>query len=336
MNPFRLNGGAGRGELLVTLSAWIALMLLARGLGESATLWPWSHYAAALSFVGLAALLATLVRRLHDIGRPGGWAVLAAVPGVSALLVLALLVLPRRSRRYDRSAIGIVIGGAVLSALCLLALLRLFWQPVWLTSGAMKPTLLIGDYVIARHVEAGDVARGDVLVFRHPVENSDHIRRLIGLPGDRVQMRDGRVWLNGVELPQLPAGRFEEEMAPQGPLRTMPRCEGGPVGLRGICRRSRLTETLPDGRSHDVLNIEDGGFADNTVEFIVPDGHYFFLGDNRDNSMDSRFATGVGGTGMVSAGAIHGRVGRVLISSGGARLWYLWDWRGERLLAKVR
>jgi len=231
----------------------------------------------------------------------------------------------------------------------------LLFQPFWIPSESMKSTLLIGDFVFVNkmaygyskyscpfaicqfsgRIFASDPERGDVVVFRHPVNGSDFVKRLIGLPGDTVQMKDGLLYLNGAAAPQTPDGMFEEVMEPQGPMRNSPRCENDPVGEGAICQKSRAVETLPNGRSHAVLNIEPDGFADNTDVFTVPDGQYFFMGDNRDNSQDSRFGQAVGGVGFVPAENLIGRADRVIFSSAGTSMLYFWTWRSDRYFTAV-
>jgi signal peptidase I len=115
----------------------------------------------------------------------------------------------------------------------------------------------------------------------------------------------------------------------------LPRCENGPVGEGGICTSSRYTETLPGGRQHVVLNIDDGGFADNTDVFTVPEGHFFFMGDNRDNSQDSRFGQAVGGVGFVPAENLIGRADRIIFSSAGRSMLFFWTWRADRFFKAV-
>lgn len=322
------------------LAVFVVLIALRTWLDQDGAAWRWSRLAAALTVVALAALVATMVRRLHDIGRPGGWVLLGFVPWIGAGLALALLVWPPASRKRNESGLGTVLGVAGLAVLGLMAFLRLFLQPYWIPSEHMKPALLVGDFLMVRYLGPEDVVRGDIIVFRHPVSGQDWIMRAVGLPGDRVQMKDGRLWLNGTEVPQEANGTFTEVMGPQGPMHSRPRCENGPVGDGGQCRRSRLTETLPaegyeGGRKYDVLNIDASAYGDNTEPFTVPEGAFFVMGDNRDNSNDSRYSRGVGGVGMVEADRLVGRASFVLFSSAGESLWTLWTWRPDRLLEGV-
>ncbi len=233
----------------------------------------------------------------------------------------------------------------------------LFFQPFWIPSGSMKDTLLIGDFLFVNKMAYGysqhscpfsmcpvsgrilfsEPERGDVVVFRHPVNGSDFIKRLIGLPGDTVQMRDGKIILNGTEVPQVADGDFSEVYDHQGPMGHLPRCENsaGAVGIGAECTKSRFIETLPGGRTHAVLNIDTNGFADNTDVFTVPAGHYFFMGDNRDNSQDSRYGQAVGGVGFVPAEDLIGRADRIMFSSAGKSLFYFWTWRPDRFFKAV-
>ncbi len=230
----------------------------------------------------------------------------------------------------------------------------LFYQPFWIPSGSMKDTLLIGDFLfvnkmaygyskyscpfalcpITGRIFATDPERGDVVVFRHPGTGADFIKRLIGLPGDTVQMKDGQLWLNGQPVPQEDGGTFEEIKAPQGSQGNMPRCSNDPVGIGGTCVKQRFTETLPNGVRHDVLNIASVP-ADNTPIYTVPPGHYFFMGDNRDNSQDSRFAVNSGGVGMLPAEYLIGRADRIMFSSAGRSLFFFWTWRSDRFFKAV-
>ncbi|MEL6452433.1 MAG: signal peptidase I [Pseudomonadota bacterium] len=243
----------------------------------------------------------------------------------------------------------------------------IFFQPFWIPSGSMKETLLIGDFLFVNkmaygysyascpsipflgvdakaicgfidgentRILAGEPARGDVVVFRHPVSGADYIKRLVGLPGDTVQMRDGVVILNGDPLPQEPAGTFTETFERQGPQGLRPRCESGAVGEGATCTKSRFVETFPDGSSHVVLNTGLQN-SDNTSVFRVPEGHYFFMGDNRDNSSDSRMSQLANGVGFVPYENLIGRADRIMFSSGGRSMLFFWTWRGDRFFKAV-
>ncbi|MBO9476569.1 signal peptidase I [Shimia sp. R11_0] len=248
----------------------------------------------------------------------------------------------------------------------------LFFQPFWIPSGSMKDTLLIGDFLFVNkmtygysyascpsvripavgiNVDAKDICgwlgegsnerlfggepeRGDVVVFRHPVTGYDFIKRLIGLPGDKVQLRNGAVYINGQVVKREDGGVFTEEYGPQGPQRHRPRCENGPVGDGGACAKSRYIETLPNGVQYSTLNITTQG-SDNTGIYTVPEGHYFFMGDNRDNSTDSRVPQSARGVGFVPYENLIGRADRIMFSSAGRSMFAFWTWRGDRFFKAV-
>ncbi len=232
----------------------------------------------------------------------------------------------------------------------------LFFQPFWIPSGSMKDTLLIGDFLFVNKMAYGysrhscpfslctfidgrwfpsEPERGDVVVFRHPVTGQDFIKRLIGLPGDQVQMQNGRLSLNGEPVPTIAVADFIEVYERQGPAGNYPACEtrGGVSG--SSCIKSRFREELPGGVGHSILNIQDGGRGDDTAVFTVPEGHYFFMGDNRDNSQDSRFPQTAGGVGMVPAEYLIGRADRIMFSSAGRSMFFFWTWRADRFFKAV-
>jgi signal peptidase I len=243
----------------------------------------------------------------------------------------------------------------IVYALLLAGVIRtIFFQPFWIPSGSMKPTLLIGDFLFvnkmaygySRHscpfsmcpfsgrILASEPKRGDVIVFKHPTNGSDYIKRLIGLPGDTVQVKDGTLYINGEVLPQQPEGIFSEPYQEQGPMRSLPRCANADAAAIGTCDKEVAEETLPNGVQHAVLNIDDG-FGDNTPVYVVPEGEYFFMGDNRDNSMDSRFPRSAGGVGTVPFENLIGRADRVIFSSAGSSMLAFWTWRPDRFFVRI-
>jgi len=232
----------------------------------------------------------------------------------------------------------------------------LFFQPFWIPSESMKSTLLIGDFIFVNKMAYGyskyscpfdicpisgrlfgaEPERGDVVVFRHPHNGSDMVKRVVGLPGDQIQVKAGVLYINGAMAPQTPDGQFEEVMEPQGPMRSRPACANAPVADGEICIRERAIETLPKGLSHTVLNIKDGMGADDTGVFSVPEGNFFFMGDNRDNSIDSRFSPTQGGAGFVPFEYLLGRADRVIFSSAGRSMLFFWTWRADRFFHAVQ
>jgi len=229
----------------------------------------------------------------------------------------------------------------------------LFFQPFWIPSGSMKDTLLIGDFLFVNKMAYGysrhscpfslcpfsgrilgsEPERGDVVVFRHPVNGSDFIKRLIGLPGDKVQVKEGVLHINGQAVKMEPAGLFEELYLKQGPEGKRPRCSNA-AGIGGTCTKTRYVETLPGGVAHDVLDVAMERM-DNTRIYTVPEGHYFFMGDNRDNSTDSRYSPQAGGVGYVPFENIIGRADRVMFSSAGRSLFFVWTWRSDRFFKRI-
>jgi signal peptidase I len=217
-------------------------------------------------------------------------------------------------------------------------------EPYRVPSGSMIPTLLVGDQLLASKYAYGwgkyalpigelpDFSgrlfdkvpdRGDVVVFRLPREPSEtYVKRVIGLPGDRIQLRDGRLYINDVVVPRRSLGAFEERVGGF----TVP--------------ATRYVETLPNGREYEIIEISDTDRLDDTEAFIVPDRHYFMLGDNRDNSLDSRVAANKGGVGFVPEENLVARVDRLLFSRDPAVGWldvahWAQAFRTDRFLGRI-
>ncbi len=218
------------------------------------------------------------------------------------------------------------IAYALLIALVIRAFL---FQPFNIPSGSMIPTLLVGDYLFvskysygySRHsfpfspplisgrIWESQPARGDVAVFKLPKDGStDYIKRVVGLPGDRIQMRGGELYINEQIVPRTPVADYlEKDLA------------GNAMQIR------QFRENMPGGVSHNVLDMLINGPVDDTGVFTVPQGHVFMMGDNRDNSSDSRVTNG--GVGFVPMENLVGRAEFLFFSTdGSARWWEFWRW----------
>jgi signal peptidase I len=213
-------------------------------------------------------------------------------------------------------------------------------SPFSIPSESMLPGLMNGDYLLAakwpygysRHslpfanslpdgrLLAADPRRGDIVIFKHPVDGREYIKRVIGLPGDRVAVLRGQVRLNGAPVPRV---RIGDALIPLSPNTGC--AWGGTLvesGARGeACSYPRFRETLPGGRSYDVLDFGVGP-ADTFAEEVVPLGHLFVMGDNRDSSLDSRFPAEAGqGVGLVPADLLVGRAAIIVWSTDGSAQW---------------
>ena len=227
----------------------------------------------------------------------------------------------------------------IIYAVLIALLVRTFaYEPFNIPSKSMLPTLLVGDYLFVSKysygysrysmplglplVPAGRVffsepRRGDVAVFKLPSDNkTDYIKRIIGLPGDEVQVRDGRLYINRklVEREQIDDYLDSTE-------------SGIPVRYR------RYIESLPEGTKHVILELGDDMQLDNTPVYKVPSGHYFAMGDNRDNSADSRVMRTSGfssGVGYIPAENLVGRAEFLFFSiDASASFWEVWKWPGS-------
>ena len=242
--------------------------------------------------------------------------------------------------RKKSGGLGETVSVIVQALLLALVIRTLFFQPFSIPSGSMRPTLLEGDYlfvtkwaygyshyslpfspdIFSGRIWGSEPQRGDVVVFKFPPNPSiDYIKRVIGLPGDKIQMRDGELFINGVAVPREKIGQIENADITE---------VNRPVDI--------YRETLPNGVSYDTLDLTQNGIGDNTREFDVPPGHYFMMGDNRDNSSDSRFTVG-----YVPDENLVGRANIIFFSiAGGASPLEIWKWptemRASRLFSFIR
>jgi signal peptidase I len=245
------------------------------------------------------------------------------------------------TRKKPAGGIVDTVKTIVYAVLIALVVRTIAYEPFNIPSGSMVPTLLVGDYLFVSKFSYGysryslpfglplfsgrlffhSPERGDVVVFKLPTDNStDYIKRVIGLPGDHIQMKNGILNINGQPVPRR---RIEDYLYQEGP--------GGVIPL------AQYIETLPNGVRHRIIEMSDNGPLDNTQEYVVPPGDFFMMGDNRDNSQDSRVLSAVG---YVPAENLIGRAQFIFFSTdGSARLWEFWKWpfaiRYGRLLRGV-
>ena len=245
--------------------------------------------------IGIIAISVLLVpnlgyrlRRLNDAGYSGWWALLAFVPFVTILFANGLLFLKSAPRPVN--ARWRWWGRIVTSVIGVLLLLRILYAPYDILSGSMKPALLPGDYVFATRISEPEP--GDIVVFRHPVQNSDFVKRVVAVGGDSVQVSGGKVFLNGTALEDLPMPDYQEVMEQQGVIRNIPLCRIDQSASSNICLKTQSRQYLPNGVHFPILPTVGNSTVDNTELFVVPNGHLFVMGDNRDNSSDSRMQTG--------------------------------------------
>ncbi|RAK50930.1 signal peptidase I [Phenylobacterium deserti] len=224
-----------------------------------------------------------------------------------------------------------IIKTVVYALLIALVLRVLFFQPFTIPSASMEPNLYEGDYIIVSKFSYGysrhsipfsppifegrvmdrPARRGDMVVFKLPRDGrTDYVKRVIGLPGDKIQMRGGLLYINDQQVKRDFTGTERED--------------SGYGFVRDV---QHYRETLPDGRTFDTSDFGTDGELDNTDAFVVPQGHYFMMGDNRDNSMDSRVPPEAGGVGFVPEANLVGRAQIILLSwNQGASILKPWTW----------
>ena len=224
----------------------------------------------------------------------------------------------------------------------------LLFAPFSIPSGSMLPNLMIGDYLFVAkwpygysrfsfpfgvasfggRLVGGLPDRGDIVVFRHPgPAEEDWVKRVIGLPGDQIEVRDGTVILNGEPLRRRRIADFAMPVSPNSPCRAIAAPPAAGDGAAATCAYRRFRETLPEGVSYDVIDQIDDGDADNVEPIVVPEGHLFVMGDNRDDSYDSRYEIDEGGVGLLPVEHVLGRATIAFWSTDGSAQWLKpWTW----------
>ena len=222
------------------------------------------------------------------------------------------------------------------------------YEPFNIPSGSMKPTLLVGDYLFVKkwvygysrysfpfswppfsgRIWGAPVQRGEVVVFKHPpLQDEDYIKRIIGLPGDRIQVKKGILYINDQPVQRTPIGEWfdaEKNETLKQYVETLP---------NGV--QHRIVERADDEPHHDENGNIFFDALDNTEVYVVPEGQYFAMGDNRDNSADSR------AWGFVPADNLVGRASFIFYSTAarGGSLWRVWEsipqTRWERLMTGI-
>jgi signal peptidase I len=232
----------------------------------------------------------------------------------------------------------------VYAGLIAIGIRTIAFEPFNIPSGSMIPTLLVGDYLFVSKYSYGYSryslpfspnlfsgrifgrlpARGDVVVFKNMHDDYvDYIKRIVGLPGDHIQVRGGILYVNGQPAVRTPAGNIVAVD------------EGG-----SSIAEAQYEETLPQGPKHLIAKMNEDGPQNNTQEYVVPEGNLFAMGDNRDNSLDSRFMEGRG-VGFLPVENLVGRAEFIFFSvDATAPWWQVWEWpfeiRWGRLLTGIR
>ena len=217
-------------------------------------------------------------------------------------------------------------------------------QPFYVPSGSMQPTIAIGDLMLANKwtygyskfsvpFVTGETPQhrlfervpsvGDVVVFHVAGRDTALVKRVVGLPGDRIQMRDGRLWINGRQLALRPAGFGRDEDGP------------GEFSPGTYFKTARYIETLPNGVQHPVFKKYANAPLDNTDVYVVPPDHVFMMGDNRDDSSDSRLSIDEGGVGYVPIGDLIGRASVIVASVDFTNARGVWEWPLRFRFARV-
>ena len=254
-------------------------------------------------------------------------------------------------KEQEKESIWSFLRFVLILGIVTLLVRSLLFAPFSIPSGSMLPNLMIGDYLFVSKWPYGYSRysfpfgminfngrlwgslpeRGDIAVFRYPGPgDQDFVKRVIGLPGDRIEMRGGTLTINGQQVQRQPAGDFIVPVSENSPCdpyegsaaRRITADDGTPA-----CAYPLVRETLPGGRSFNTIDQVPAGPGDNVAPFTVAEGHLFVMGDNRDDSLDGRFPVAVGGVGQLPIENLEGRALISFWSTDGSAEWLLpWTW----------
>jgi signal peptidase I len=297
--------------------SWVGRLLGGRATaGQMRAVIAWCTVPAIL---GALVILVILGLKAAGVGSPvvdSGLRWIAGAFGLWSTIVFMLMLARVERFGFWRTVFTYLLSSLLPAFLVALLIRTLLFQPFNIPAASMAPTLVVGDYIFVSKYTYGYTRfslpfspplfsgrifgatpkRGDVVVFRLPKnEGIDYVKRLIGLPGDRIQMKEGVLYINDVAVKH----------------EALPDYVGAVCGSDAIAKTKRWRETLPEGASYETLDCVDNGFYDNTIVYTVPAGEYFMLGDNRDNSVDSRVKSSMG---TIPFENLIGRVGIIFFS----------------------
>ena len=231
------------------------------------------------------------------------------------------------------------IGQLALLALAVLGVHSAIAKPFYIPSESMMPNLLVGDRLVVTKYPYGYSylspslpilpamkgrlfgrypMPGDIIVLKSPLAHEDYIKRVIGLPGDTVQVKNGVLWLNGKPVTHHAEAPVDVLVSDNTNCDRFPQFRATDAKGEAVCRYPRVRETLPSGVSYDTIDADPNSITDNTPAYSIPQGFLFVMGDNRDNSADSRVSPEIGGIGLLPIENVVGRADFITFSLDGS------------------